>query len=326
MMAQYSSTPYVFNSMGGGPARGFPDFDDDDDSSTEEGLDALDAPSEPHTPDWKEYIRNMGNTPAPLKLGEKPGTEKYKFEKQDPKHRMGDLLELCFKTYQAKERGDPDGIHFYEWLDRKNQEKQLNVLLKQWPDIGKHPDLIEAFMQGVAYMDKQTRQSHKVAFRGGTAFTRRAGSAEFSQELDTGEMQTVFSGKGFAIWVMKESGRVFAGNHVKGLVHHSSFLAGGDVMCGGEMKAHMGKIELLSAKSGHYQPSMSHLVWALRVLETCVDNYEAIKIMAWAYPTTTPLRLISPSQLRRDPNVWQWGHLTANELARLRNRDYASFV
>ncbi|MGH9455326.1 MAG: hypothetical protein ACRD2O_15300, partial [Terriglobia bacterium] len=149
--------------------------------------------------------------------------------------------------------------------------------------------------------------------------------AAHSVELDTAEMQTVFSGKGFGIWVMSEKARLFVGNHVKGLMHHSSFLAGADVMCGGEMKAYMGKIELLSSKSGHYQPGMEHLVWALNVLETCVDNFDDIKIMAWRYPTTTPLRLISPWALKQNPNVWQWGILTADELARLQRRDYASF-
>jgi hypothetical protein len=131
-------------------------------------------------------------------------------------------------------------------------------------------------------------------------------------------METVFSGKGFGIWVMNKRGRLFVGNHKKGLIHHSSFLAGGDVLCGGEMVARDGKIRVLTNKSGHYQPTMDHLVWALRVLEICAGNYHDIKIVAGKVSTTGPVHLISPATLRANPNLWHWVTPTAQEINQMK--------
>jgi hypothetical protein len=148
--------------------------------------------------------------------------------------------------------------------------------------------------------------------------------ADFSQELSTEWKRTWFSGGGFAIWVMNKRGRMFVGNHVSGEFHHSSFLSGADVMCGGEIQAIKGKIKLLSGKSGHYKPSIEHLIWALEVLKTCVDNFDQIKILVWkkiAYTSQGGLALekgqpclISPRTLMAKPILWNsWGDLTEEE-------------
>lgn len=55
--------------------------------------------------------------------------------------------------------------------------------------------------------------------------------------LSTAEMSTVFSGKGIGIWVMSEKGKLYVGNHVKGMIHHSSFLAGANVIGDGRQAA-----------------------------------------------------------------------------------------
>jgi hypothetical protein len=225
---------------------------------------------------------------------------------------MGDLLEHCFKVYERQNPGDKEGKHLYHWLDAmpdldrvimvassplvRNTAKEENV----------KPSMVKAFMKGVAYLDKAGRKSHKLFFTGGTAITK--------------------TGKGFGIRVMSEKGKLYVGNHVKGMIHHSSFLAGASVMCGGEMRARMGKIEFLSAKSGHYSPSSEHMVWALTVLETCVSNFDDIKVMAWRSGTQTPLRLISPRTLIFDPNEYEtWQKISPDEMARLRPGNFASF-
>jgi hypothetical protein len=125
---------------------------------------------------------------------------------------------------------------------------------------------------------------------------------------------------------MSESGKLYVGKHVKGMIHHSSFLAGADVMCGGEMWARNGKIELLTAKSGHYNPGIEHLVWALKVLETCVDNFDAIKVMAWS-TRTDKLLLVAPRTILWDTSglYTAWGPITPDEGARLRAGNFASF-
>jgi hypothetical protein len=81
--------------------------------------------------------------------------------------------------------------------------------------------------------------------------------------FDTSKSTSKASGPGFAIFVMSDTGRFYAGSHKVGLFHHSSLLGGEDAACGGEMKATAGKLEHVTNKSGHYLPIPEHLQQAL---------------------------------------------------------------
>jgi hypothetical protein len=304
--------------------------DDDDFNDVEDEMDAL-AGAAPGSPDWKRLIASFAR-PAARELG-----PAYKREAQDPKHRMGDLLEECFKVYSVKHPEDPTGVRFYRWLDGMGDWDRVMLVSGHglMRDTGKDayvkPSMVKAFMKGVAYLDKSARKSHRVFFNGGTAFFKggEAGTGALGGTvmvpLSTAEMSTVFSGKGFGIWVISEKGKLYVGNHVKGMVHHSSFLAGADVMCGGEMWARNGKIVFLTAKSGHYNPGIEHLSWALRVFETCIDNFDDIKVMAWnSY--SNKLLLVAPRTSLWSANLYTaWGPISGNEMARLRVGNFASF-
>jgi hypothetical protein len=122
---------------------------------------------------------------------------------------------------------------------------------------------------------------------------------------------------------MSEAGKMYVGSHVKGMLHHSSFLAGADVMCGGEIKAHMGRISYLSAKTGHYQAGTEHLVWALNVLETCVNNFDQIKVLA--FRNNVPV-MLEPTTLRLSPSTYEaWGNLKPSQVEAIRNGNFADF-
>ncbi len=306
---------------------GIGDFDDaydDDGSDVEDAMDAL-AGSPPGSADWKQYIASF-ERPESRQL--RPA---YERERADPKHRMGDLLEECFKVYAQKHPEDAQGVRFYQWLDGMGDWDRTMLisghgLVRGGNPAKDHtvkPSMVKAFMKGVAYLDKAQRKNHRVYFSGGTA-TFRNGPTEVP--LSTADMSTVFSGKGFGIWVISEGGKLYVGNHVKGMVHHSSFLAGANVMCGGEMWARNGKILFITAKSGHYNPGTEHLSWALRVLETCVDNYDDIKVMAWRR-NTSRLLLVAPYKIIWDTSGYYaaWGDITQDEMSRLRAGNFASF-
>lgn len=63
---------------------------------------------------------------------------------------------------------------------------------------------------------------------------------------------------GKAIFVMSEDGRIFSSNNYpRGIFHHSSFFAGGEVAAG-ELKVTKGVIEFVSKQSGHYQPTSKY--------------------------------------------------------------------
>lgn len=83
-------------------------------------------------------------------------------------------------------------------------------------------------------------------------------------EFDSRGLDSVASGKGWAIWVCStpirstDSGplshRMFSHKHVQGKFHHSSFLTGGSVVAAGEWVVDDGMIKAITAKSGHYKP------------------------------------------------------------------------
>jgi hypothetical protein len=74
---------------------------------------------------------------------------------------------------------------------------------------------------------------------------------------------------GRALWVISPEQRIFSSsNMILGAtgIHHSTFTAGGRVLCGGEWEVSQGKLKVISHQSGHYQPTFAQFVAALRVL------------------------------------------------------------
>ncbi len=283
----------------------------------------------PPATDWNEVIKNLGAL-QPLALG-----GAYLREAQDPKHRMGDLLEGCFQVYKQKNPGDPTGANFYQWLDAMSDMdrvmmvsnagsagKQSAALMRGTQSGNIKPSMVKAFMKGVAYLDKAGRKSYLVTFKAGTAYST---SGDTETELDTTQMSTVFSGKGFGIWVMSKKGKLYVGNHVKGMLHHSSFLAGAEVICGGEVMARGGKILFLSGKSGHYQPGKENLDCALNLFEVAVNNFDSIKVAAWKDGTESPVYLLAPRTFLWSSNWKTWGKFSRDEMSRLQAGNFAGF-
>jgi hypothetical protein len=116
----------------------------------------------------------------------------------------------------------------------------------------------------VEYDDNSLKQSHTMLrFAGGRIFLDDA----CTQPFDTRNMVTQFSGPGKAIYVMGRTGNIHVSSHAVGYRHHSSLLAGTNVAGAGELEAHNGKLTWLSNKSGHYAPSVIHLIQVLHQLQ-----------------------------------------------------------
>src|SRR5579864_9184411 len=71
---------------------------------------------------WREFISQI-KKPDPLKL-----QGHYLLERQDKKHRMGDLLEVCLDAYRTHDPGDNDCKHFYKWLDSMSDWDRLMLV------------------------------------------------------------------------------------------------------------------------------------------------------------------------------------------------------
>jgi hypothetical protein len=116
----------------------------------------------------------------------------------------------------------------------------------------------------VEYDDNLAKQGlTRLHLVGGRAFT----DAACTRPFDTRDMVTQFSGPGKAIFVMGRTGNLHVSSHAVGYRHHSSLLAGTNVSSAGELEASKGTITWLSNKSGHYFPSVIHLLQVLHQLQ-----------------------------------------------------------
>ncbi len=78
------------------------------------------------------------------------------------------------------------------------------------------------------------------------------------------------------IWVCAKSpqNRIVFYSHIGKLCkfHHSTFMAGGNVICAGEWIVKSGELLRISANSGHYRPPLSALIWAVRYLTPAITS------------------------------------------------------
>ena len=74
--------------------------------------------------------------------------------------------------------------------------------------------------------------------------------------------------QGWAAYVMSTSNIVYAGVHMGGTFHHSSFLAGAPVLAAGMIKVQDGIVKEIHEKNGHYQAKEDQLIGFLRFLKS----------------------------------------------------------
>jgi hypothetical protein len=278
---------------------------------------------------WQQIIPAAPAIPADRDLG---GV--YQRERADPRHRMGDLLSACHDEYENRGIAllGPEAKGFYQWLDEMPEWERVVMIRDRLVLVGEHgpdsrlvgpdpagmvehvnlkPSMVKAFLTGVAYLDRVGRRRYKLTFGAGGVIQQNG------EVFDTTKLRTVFSGPGFAIWVMWTSAdgvtnKFYAGNHVKGRFHHSSFVAGDPVKCGGEMVVRNGRMLLVSAKSGHYQPRREHFIYALGVLRGLGVDMRVLQALVWPngapdQPVTVPAEtfLANPGAYE----TWGQGHL-----------------
>ena len=175
---------------------------------------------------------------------------------------------------------------FYSWLEielhRPIREPAIQKILDEKVTRGKQLDtfdttkhnlnLVERFLAGVKYFTtKAEREKYLVREQGGILFRRNV-------QFDTEHYFTVASNKGWAIWVRSPDGTFYSHSHKAGRFHHSSFLAGGDVLGAGEWLVTHGKIHVISGKSGHYFPTMEALWDSAHELKNLNVFHSAAKV------------------------------------------------
>lgn len=271
-----------------------------------------------------------------IEAAPEPGVKStYILEQMDTTHRMGDLLKACYEVYNEKFPGDDGGgldkaPGFFEWLNGLGEFERIvmigNSLRKQGtvpagsqPNL--KPSLVRAFVSGVKYLDQVSRPDYRVTFQNGMAHYR-------GDPLTTFDMRTLFSGPGFGIWVMSPSGEMYAGPHMHGGFHHASYLAGAPVRSAGEIRANCGKIEFLSARSGHYMPTAEHLAWTVEMLGLQQVDLSGTHVAVWPRSGDDGrVRMVSAQEFLRNGSRYNaWGTFTHDELGRIQRGEFESFA
>ncbi|MCB1136780.1 MAG: hypothetical protein KDK78_10965, partial [Chlamydiia bacterium] len=166
-----------------------------------------------------------------------PMTDVSAMEWRDPYSRRFEGSGLC-----SKYKGSATHLGFFTWL-----EEQSACRGEVWQGLKK----IE---KSVIYLREDERPRYLVSVKRDGAYTLLC---QEGSNLDTSKFRSISSGEGTGIFVLGLDGKLYAAAHSeseRGLMHHSSFFAGGDVLSAGELVVEQGVLKSLSNRSGHYRP------------------------------------------------------------------------
>ncbi|MBS1829224.1 MAG: hypothetical protein JST93_28235 [Acidobacteria bacterium] len=161
----------------------------------------------------------------------------YWLEKVDPQHRPGFELSTAYGA----------------WLNSR-----VNLSFWDYCRLFVKP----SGLQVKQYIDDAEAKKNEVGVKHGIFRTLDPMN---DSPFDTRNNQTLFAGKGWAIFVVDMDGRLYCGDHEEGKFHHSTFLAGGAVQAAGELAAENGEIKVVTAKSGHYTPGEAQMLQFLKL-------------------------------------------------------------
>ena len=165
-----------------------------------------------------------------------------------------------------------DAAKLLDKVDTAADVGRLAELAKTFKSTPLRPDYVGEHLPGnavhgggwlVEYLDDAGRASRQLVVKDGKLYDS-AGKL-----FDTASAQTAHTGGGRAIFVMDESGKIFASTYQEvGRFHHSS-LAGGKAVTGaGELVVENGVVKTISNKSGHYRPTAEMNEQVIKALES----------------------------------------------------------
>jgi len=149
-----------------------------------------------------------------------------------------------------------DKAHRPGWILSEKYEQWLasNSVLSFWDHIGAPPPNTAK----VKYYGGTPKALKRRVFFGDST---RLGSMHprHSGLFSTENLSTVFSGKGWGIFVVDLDHNLYIHKHIEGKYHHSTFLSGGAVSAAGEIAVEDGWVRVITAKSGHHMPTVANM-------------------------------------------------------------------
>jgi hypothetical protein len=144
------------------------------------------------------------------------------------------------------------------------------------------------------YMDAPEADLCRIKFEAGRAYMRNTAAADIEfvpASSDAFMNDKIFAGgyakhlKGHAGYVLSMGGDFFMGQHQVGgkpgasaNTYHSSYTAGQAIRCAGTWKVEGGVVKEISDSSGHYQPTLHHMINAVETLKTYGVDIANLKV------------------------------------------------
>ncbi|WDG77604.1 RHS repeat protein [Pseudomonas chlororaphis] len=126
--------------------------------------------------------------------------------------------------------------------------------LEYQPSISMDPQYFGEPARGVKYFDAEERKQYAATFENGLIKYKTTGMLINEQSGpvygDSGDW-----GRNMMAYVIAPDDTMYMAKHETGLIHHSSFMSGGNVRDAGMISIVNGQPLFFNAKSGHYKPS-----------------------------------------------------------------------
>lgn len=148
-----------------------------------------------------------------------------------------------------------------------------------------HGSQIDAVSSVAKYLTRAESETFKLHWKNALAYRWSNGKLVLADSRDQ-EVNLTRVGNEFAGYVMSMSRDVYMAAHFDGNqgtghqanFYHSSYLAGGTVLCAGSIRIDKGRVTGVQTDSGHYQPDPSHVVNFLRTLRMHGVNLQQVKV------------------------------------------------
>lgn len=205
----------------------------------------------------------------PLHGDWKDGEDNYWLERVDPRHRPG----YATSPYYLKYLEDASDETFWDYLDEKVPSLSAKAINAGWelyfdqdhPELKNSPQVDKDAIKKIGVkLSGLAKNVQQLAANARAQFIVKPENGHLAdangEAFCTKTHRTVFSGPGWAIFVVDAKNTMYAASHAKGEFHHSSFLGGAPVKTAGEVVAdEAGKVVIITPKSGHYRPDLDSL-------------------------------------------------------------------
>lgn len=203
--------------------------------------------------------------------------------------------------YEFEKKKTKNEISFEKWL-----EKDLETLKSRWEasrvslpfDVWKRQQVLDPLTPTpFVSLNAEERKAYLTNCKSGTL--ERTLNGETKPFATTNE-STAHSGKGWVIFVIGPNDDLYAGSHLHGVFHHSSFLGNRAVRAAGEIKTDdNGKITHISGKSGHYRPGQAENVALLKWFASNGVDLKTVEFTCFLPKESEP---INAAEYLADPN------------------------